>query len=62
MQHYYEVNRTSGGWVGKVYHYDSTGNREIIDHKTEPAGTEHEASQLLETWMDAHPEIDATLA
>lgn len=28
---YYEVVESSSGWFGwKVYHYDSTGNREIV--------------------------------
>ena len=31
---YWESYDTDGGWAWKIYHYDETGNREIILHRS----------------------------
>jgi hypothetical protein len=34
MKYYYETFQSpSGGFLCKVYHYDATGNKEILDHQ-----------------------------
>lgn len=67
-EYFYEIRETkesdapgarNGDFVGVVYHYDETGNREIIVHKTEVEVTEGDAEDAVVDWMEAN-KIDAT--
>lgn len=60
-KHYYEatVKNKQYGW--KVYHYDTTGEKEIIVGRGEPKyDTENQALDAAGEWMEEN-DIDAEL-
>lgn len=60
---YYEAYLSPDrGWKWKIYHYDSSGNREIIDHRS-PDGfdTKADAEDDCCDFQDDHG-IDAELS
>lgn len=58
---YYKVVEQSGWFGWKVYHYDSTGNREIVvARSSEEFATPEEAADNCSDWQDDNG-VDAEL-
>lgn len=61
-KHYYEARPASKGmFVGVVYHWDTSGNIELIDCRTDPCPTQREAIEAASDWAEKN-EIEAELA
>lgn len=63
-QHYYEAVSSPLGdtWLFKVYHYDPTGNKEIIIHRSDWDYDDRESAEdAAVTWCEEH-DIDAKLS
>jgi hypothetical protein len=59
---YYEVVEESGWFGWKVYHYDSTGNREIVvARSSKEFATAEEAVDDCSEWQDDNG-VDARLS
>lgn len=60
--HFYEAYQDKhDAWRWKVYHYDVTGNKEIIVAKAERGfDTRGEAEDAANDWLEEH-DIDAEL-
>jgi len=60
-QHYYSARvLPNGQYQGRVYHYDETGNRQIVVHATELYDTEGETLDTACGWAEDHS-IDVEL-
>lgn len=52
-QHYYETVESGGGYGWKIYHYDASGNKEIVVHRSEKDyDTEPEAEDACVEFME----------
>lgn len=61
MDYYYDHKHTRHGmYFGRVYHYDSTGNKEIVIHKTKEVNTPEDAEDAAVLWCEEN-NIDASL-
>lgn len=53
-QHYCGTREKDGGWVGVVYHYDPTGNKEIRDHTSKVYYEQDKAMDAAVEWAGDH--------
>lgn len=65
MKHYgeaYEVSGINGDWKFKIYHYDDSGEREVVVYRS---FVEFESKEIAidaaGIWADEHPELDVEL-
>ncbi len=63
MKYFYETYKTPGGWRWKVYHYDATGQQEIVTARSDTKSyvTEEQAADACAQWLDDYG-IGAELA
>jgi hypothetical protein len=55
IKYYATYMRVSGGFAARVYHYDESGNNEIIDYRGEYVKeTQEDAIDDAVIWCDRH--------
>ena len=50
--YYYTAREVSGGWIGIVYHYDFSGEKEKHVFNSQRVHSKEAAIELAEAWAD----------
>jgi hypothetical protein len=55
IEHFAESYPSDGGYRWKIYHYDETGNREIVDHRSDEVyESRYDADDAASDFADDH--------